>query len=78
MFECFNCYKEYDKEDDAKKCCDKSSCEDGEIYISPKCGRQPGKITHYCLNVNHGNKDWFTWLEPEEKCPECDYVYRPR
>jgi hypothetical protein len=81
MYECRACHKEYEDEDKAKECCTNDIYdEDGELYrLSRKSGSgRPYLKGHYCSNVTHGNRRWSIMLKVEEKCPMCDYTYRPR
>jgi len=80
MFECFVCNKKYTDEQIAINCCTQiREFDDGDWLLPAKCnGIKPVLKQHRCPNVTHGNKTWVVWLKVDEKCPMCDYVYRPR
>ena len=80
MYECFVCHKKYKNEYDAKDCCTWSTeFDDGDYLLSRKQSRsKPVARQHICPNINHGNKKWIVWLNVDEKCPMCDFIYRPR
>lgn len=82
MYECYACNKEYIIEEKAKTCCTetiKYKYDDGDFAFPRKSlSVVPSSRTHCCPNVQHGDKSWLVWLKPEEKCPMCDYVWRPR
>lgn len=79
MYECYGCHKEYENEEEAKKCCTEIVYFDEYNFRLPrKMSRKPCSKLHSCPNVTHGDKQWHAWLEVDEKCPMCDYTYRPR
>ena len=79
MFECFGCHRKYDLEKEAVECCTYTweDDSDDEYFQLGKYGT-PVARTHFCPNVMHGGKNWSVMLKVEEKCPMCEYVYRPR
>ena len=79
MYECSYCGKVYKNEQEAIDCCSKDiRYEDGDFKLSPKCGMRPISKTHHCPNMDLDGKSWSTMLKVDEKCPMCNYVYRPR
>lgn len=78
MYECFACHQEYEKEEKAKNCCTQIRYfDDGDWALPRKIGK-PFMTTHHCPNVTFGEKSWMVHLKVDEKCPMCDYVWRPR
>ncbi|PJZ18077.1 hypothetical protein CEW46_30605 [Bacillus cereus] len=78
MFECYGCNTEYEDEKVATKCCTTSTpYPDGDIRLPRKLGR-PWMKGHFCPNVTHGGQSWSIMLKVDEKCPMCEYTYKPR
>lgn len=79
MYECYGCNEKYEDEEVATACCTKArEFPDGDFSLPRKLSIKPAGKSHHCPNVTHGNKSWSVMLQPEEQCPMCDYVYRPR
>lgn len=77
---CYGCSKTYDDEELAIKCCTEPiESNDGDYYLPAKTpNRKPVSRTHNCPNVNLGGKTWSVWLNPDEQCPACNYIWQPR
>jgi hypothetical protein len=71
LFECLECNISYKTLPEAFACCK------DEEFFSASPSTIPVASQHICQNVTHGNKTWLVWLDANEECPMCDFIYRP-